>query len=119
ILLYCVSFSQEWSNLQSDKAVSIDFAKVSYENSANGINHERIVFKYTNLTNSDLKISFQRSISYDASGALKSQDKTYELTVPANSSVGYNDENMNDKTFYIFSKDLKGTIKRSLTNFEI
>lgn len=119
ILLHSIIYSQEWSNIQKNETISIDFSKVTYESPSDGLKHQRIVFKYTNLTNSDLKVSFQRSVSYDESKALKLQEKTYELTIPANSSFSYNNENANDKTFYIFAKDIKGTIKQSLSNFEI
>lgn len=118
-LLYCISFSQEWSNLQVDENIKIDFSKIVHESTSDGIKHERIIFQYTNLTNSDLTISFDRSVSYDASKALKLQEKTYDVTIPAGSTLSYNNKNNTDKAFYVFSKDLKGTIKRSLTNFEI
>ena len=119
IILHCFCFSQEWSSIQKNESISIDFSKVTFDSSSDGIKHERIIFQYTNLTNSDLTISFQRSVSYDESKELKLQEKTYKLTIPANSSISYNDENANDKTFYIFAKDTKGTIKQSLSNFEI
>lgn len=119
ILLYCIAYSQEWSNLQSNETFSIDFTKVIYDSSDDGIKHERIVFQYTNLTNSDITLSFQRLVSYDNNGTLNPQERTYQVLIPANSSIRYNDYNLNDKTFYLFSKDLKGAIERSLTNFEI
>lgn len=116
ILLHCFVFSQEWTSLQSDENLSINFSKINYESKSDGINHERIVFQYQNLTNSDLTISFQRSVSYD--GKTQLQEKTFQITIPANGSIEYNEANAKDKTFYVFAKDLKGTIKRSLSNFE-
>jgi len=116
ILLHCFVFSQEWTTLQSDEKLSINFSKINYESKSDGINHERIVFQYQNLTNSDLTVTFQRSVSYGADQSL--QEKTYQITIPANGSIEYNESNAKDKTFYVFAKDLKGTIKRSLSNFE-
>lgn len=119
VFLHVFLFSQEWSTFKSDEKISIEYSKIDFESKSDGINHQRVIFQYKNLTNSDLTLTFNRSVSYEQNGNLTPQEKTYTVTIPANSSISYNEDNSRDKVFYIFSKDLKGTIKRSLTNFEI
>ena len=119
VFLHVFLFSQEWTILKSNEKYSIEYSKIDFENKSDGINHQRIIFQYKNLTNTEIKLTFNRSISYEKSGNLTLQDKTYSITIPANGSISFNDSNSTDKTYYIFSKDLKGTIKRSLTNFDI
>lgn len=119
VFLHIFLFSQEWSTFKSDENFSIEYSKVDFESKSDGINHQRIIFQYKNLTNSDFTLTFNRSVSYGQIGNLTPQEKAYTVTIPASSSVGYNDNNSTDKTYYIFSKDLKGTIKRSLVDFEI
>lgn len=110
-------FGQEWKTLQSNENISINTAEINYESPKDGIQHQRVIFQYKNLTNNSLTLTFNRTVSYGTQQI--TQDKTYSITIPANSSIEYNDENSKDKTFYIFSKDLKGTIKKILTNFQI
>lgn len=119
VFLHVFLFSQEWTTFKSDENFSIEYSKFDYESKSDGINHQRIVFQYKNLTNSDLMLTFNRSVSYEKNGSLAPQEKTYSIKIPANSIISYNEDNSRNKAFYIFSKDLKGTIKRSLVNFEI
>lgn len=119
VFLHIFLFSQEWSTYKSDEKISIEYSKIDFKSKSDGINHQRIIFQYKNLTSSDLTLTFNRSVSYEQSGDLTPQEKTYTITIPANGSISYNEDRSKDKAFYIFSKDLKGTIKRSLTNFEI
>ncbi len=119
IILHCVVISQEWTTFQTNEYISIEYARIDHVSKSDGIHHQRIIFKYTNLTDSDLELSFQRLLTYNAKNGELLQEKTYSVSLPAQGSVQYNQTNSTDKTFYIFYKDLGGTIKSNLANFEI
>lgn len=110
-------FGQEWKALQSNENISINTAEINYESPKDGIQHQRVIFQYKNLTNNALTVTFNRTVSYGDQQIR--QDKTYSITIPANSNVEYNEENSKNKAFYIFSKDLKGTIQKVLHDFHL
>lgn len=116
-------YSQEWKALSTNSELTIYTKVIEYKDLHNGIDYQRVVFKYENHTPNALEINFQRKTQYG--------DKTYQsenefvVEIPANSSVAYQEnadkENpqLIDKAFFLFKKDNQGFITRELENFEI
>lgn len=111
------SFAQEWKVVEANEKLIISSALITYESQKDGISHQRVIFQYKNLTNNALTVTFNQTVSYGDQQIR--QDKTYSITIPANSNVEYNEENSKNKAFYIFSKDLKGTIQKVLHDFHL
>lgn len=111
--------AQEWQTFYEGQGISIQYKPVEINDPQAGIHHARIVFRYENTTNQEIKLNFNRLITYTDSEAAKPQEKGFSVSIPANSSVEYNTANANDKTYYLFAQDKKNTIKRSLISFDI
>ncbi len=114
-----IAWSQNWIDSYNDASISIKHSKIDYENTSDGIHHERVIFSYTNHTDQDLILSFERKIAYNLEELPSSPERSFELVIPANSTLSYNSDNQRDKAYYIFSNDLKGTIKKQLSGFEL
>ena len=114
-----VAWSQNWVDSYNDESITIKHTKIDYESTSDGIHHERIVFSYSNHTNQDIQLSFDRKMAYNQEELPNSPERSFEVIIPANSTIAFGDDNKYDKTYYIFSKDLKGTIKRQLSSFEL
>ena len=119
LMMQTIAFSQDWNETYRDESILIEFSNLNYENLSDGINHERLIFRYTNLTNSDLTISFDRKIAYDGVELPLSDERRFSISIPSNSSLAFSEEEKYNKLFYLFVSDNKGTIKRRLSNFEI
>lgn len=113
------SKAQEWQSYYESQGVAIQYRPLEINDPQLGIHHARIVFRYENKTNHEVRINFKRLITYSDSETAKPQEKGFSISIPANSSVEYNQVNSTDKTFYLFAQDKKNTIKRSLINFDI
>lgn len=111
--------AQEWQTYYEGQGITIQFRVAEINDAQLGIHHSRIVFRYENKTNKEVQLNFNRLITYSDSETAKPQEKGFTVSIPANSSMEYNDGNSNDKTFYLFAQDKKKTIKRSLVNFDI
>lgn len=119
-LVLCVAaFGQDWNILESSTNYTIYFAKINHQSSQDGIDHERIVFSYENHTEAPLVLAFNRVLTYAPDGIPQEAEKLYEVEIPPHSTVGYDQNKPFDKTFYIFSKDNKGTIRKSLMDFKL
>ena len=114
-----VAWSQNWIDSYNDESVSIQYTKINYESVSDGIHHERIIFKYVNHTDEDIQLSFDRKVSYNLAKLSDSPERTFEVLIPANTTMTYGDDKKYDKTYYIFSSDHKGTIKQKLSGFEV
>lgn len=119
ILFAFSSKAQEWQTYYEEQGISIQYRLLEIDDAQLGIHHERIVFRYENTTNTEVHLSFNRTMVYSDNQTAKPQEKTFSITIPANSSIEYNSSNSKDKTYYIFSKDLKNTIKQSLVKFDL
>lgn len=117
LCLFC--YGQDWTTLKTNETFSIYVAKVDYDSPSDGIRHERVVFRYENHTTEPITLSFQRKVAYAPQAVSQTQEQHFEVFIPAGSSLGYEAETAHDKTFYLFSKDVKGTIKRALIDFEL
>ena len=118
-MMQLVAFSQNWTESYKDESVQIEHSKITYESQSDGINHERLVFKYVNLTDNDLTLKFDRVIAYDGVELSSSAERTFSIALPAKSSIVYSEEEKYNKLFYLFVSDNKGTIKRRLSDFKI
>lgn len=123
-LLFAILFAfgskaQEWQTFYNGQGITIQYRPIEINDPQSGIHHARIVFRYENKTNNPIQLNFNRTITYSDSEAAKPQEKTYTVSIPANTSIEYNTSNTNDKTFYLFAQDKKNTIKRSLISFDI
>ncbi|MCD6067257.1 MAG: hypothetical protein K0S33_2083 [Bacteroidetes bacterium] len=108
-----------WKTEYENTQVLIESSRIVYTSPGNTTNHERVVFRYTNRTNGNLKLSFGRKMMYNGVcyGCDKT-DKKFTIVLSAQQSKEFSTENK-DKTFYIFSKDLKNTITKTLDSFEL
>lgn len=111
--------AQEWQTYTQTDAVVIQYKVIEVNDVQNGMHHKRVVFRYENLTSVAVQLTFNRSVIYSDSEESKPQEKTYAVAIPANSFVEYNELNATDKTYYLFSQDIKKSIKTSLVNFEL
>lgn len=119
ILFANSSKAQEWQTYYEDQGIAIQYRLAEIDDAQLGIHHARIVFRYENKTSNSVQLNFNRLITYSDSETAKPQEKGFSLSIPANSSMEYNQANSTDKTFYLFAQDKKNTIKRSLVNFDI
>lgn len=119
ILFASNSKAQEWQTYYEGEGVVIQYRPAEINDTQLGINHTRIIFRYENKTNNSVQLNFKRLITYSDNETAKPQEKEFSVSIPANSSVEYNQSNSTDKTFYLFVQDKKNTIKRSLINFDI
>ncbi|MCD6065930.1 MAG: hypothetical protein K0S33_756 [Bacteroidetes bacterium] len=116
---YSVTGEKAWKTEYEDSKVLIESCHIVYTSQGNTTNHERVIFRYTNRTTGNLKISFGRKMVYNGVcyGCDKT-DKKFTLELSAHQSKEFSEENK-DKTYYIFSKDLKSTITKTLDSFEL
>ena len=117
-LTLCFSaFSQEWETVISNDQVTISAKEINHQRIADDIDHQIIIFKYENHTSSPIQLTFNRELNYG--GEILHGDHGFTVTLPANGEVQYDDSKANDQTYYLYKKDNKGYIKKSLDNFEI
>lgn len=118
--LSCFSAGEmAWKQEYQDNQLKIESATIQYVDPKTGMNQERIVFRYTNLGGKKLKVTFGRKMMYNGvCYGCEKTDKSYEVELNPNESKEYSEQNRS-KTFYIFSKDNKGTITKTLDGFEI
>jgi hypothetical protein len=123
-LIFAIFFAfttkaQEWQTYYEDQGVTIQYRLVEIDDPQLGIHHARIVFHYENKTSNEIQLNFIRTISYTDSETAKPQEKVFSVSIPANSSIEYNQANSMDKTYYLFAQDKKNRIKKSLISFDI
>lgn len=117
LLFSSFSYGQNWQAYYETPELKIEIAEWNWSDSKYGKDHERFIFKYTNLTNSQLSLSFQRKLVINGDKELL-QEKTYILDLKPGEELSYFSHE-NDKTFYLFRKDNKGLIEDVLTDFEL
>lgn len=120
VSLCCIHFgsiAQDWKYLEFNEIFGISVAETNFEDKSSGISHTRLIFKYENFTDGELKLTFNREIAYGVDFINQEQD--FKVSIPAKSSIEYNDQNVNDKTYYLFVLDKNGHIKSKLRDFKI
>jgi hypothetical protein len=113
-------FLVEWKIEYIDSEIKVESRTLIVDDKANGIKHERIIFKYSNLSSKKITISFSRKLYYNGKciGCENSLDKKISITLNPLESKSYDDLN-NDKAYYVFSKDLNKTITKTLDSFQL
>ncbi len=114
-----VKIESDWKVEYKDIQIQIESKTIIYESIKDGIKHERIVFRYTNLSNQNITITFNRNLVYNGiCYGCDKPEKNYSVQLNAKEVKEFSDVNKS-KTFYFFSKDLKGTIKKTLDSFQL
>lgn len=114
-----LTVESDWKIEYKDAQIQIESKTITYENLKDGIKHERVVFRYTNLSNKGVSISFNRNLIYNGvCYGCDKPDKKFHIQLNAKEVKEFSEINK-DKTFYVFSKDLKGTIKKTLDSFQL
>lgn len=117
IFISHLGFSQEWRLIESNENIKIFSSELKFKDLKNGMDHQRLIFKYENLTDQPVDLSFKREVNYGDVTSV--QERDFSLTIPAHSILEYDDSKMYDQTYYLFSKDNQGFIKKSLKEFKI
>jgi hypothetical protein len=111
------AFCQDWNLVEQNEQYSIYVAELDYNSQADGIHHQRLIFRYQNHTMSPIQISFNREVKYN--GQYITQDRDFVVELSADSYVQYDESKAYDKLYYVFKKDHKGFITQSLEDFRI
>lgn len=119
LMMQMVAFSQDWTESYKDHSVLVEYSKITFDSPSDGVNHERLIFRYTNLTSEALNLRFDRKIAYDGIDLLLSDERVFSLSLPAKSTLSYSEQEKYNKLFYLFVSDNKGTIKKRLSDFSI
>ena len=119
LMIQVFAFSQEWTPFYSNDTISIEYAETIYNDAVHNHIHERIIFRYTNLTSEEVTFSFERLLAYDGVEFPSSPERIFKLKLGPNEVKGYNDEVIHDKLYYIFRKDVNDMIKSKLSFFDI
>jgi hypothetical protein len=101
-----------------DSLVVISLIKVNYDSPQDGIFHERINYRFENLSSKKITISFNRSTIYTPSTNATGDMNQQEIGLEPHSHADCI-SNPRDKRFYTFSKDLKNTIRKELQTVRI
>lgn len=118
ICLGYVGYSQKsWAVIEKNEQFSISVTEIEYKNESDGINHQRLVFRYENYTSAPIILNFNREVMY-LNQSIR-QDPDFTISIPASSVIEYDESKKYDKTYYIFKKDNNNTIKKSLSDFKI
>lgn len=119
ILFLAVSAqAQDWKLYKEDQFLRIELAEHVYHNHKYNKHHKRIIFRYSNLTEDTLYLSFQRTLTYDGQELEESNEQTFNLNLNPQEILAYSDE-QRDKCFYLFVKDEDEMIRQSLSDFDI
>lgn len=108
-----------WKTEYKDESVLIQSKTIVYDNPSDGVKHERIVFKYTNLTKQNLTISFNRNLFYNGKCyGCEQSERRYTVQLNASEAKEYSEKNKNQE-YFVFVKDLQGFITKTLDAFHI
>lgn len=119
VLLLChLVYSQDWQTYLENESFTVYFSEFEFKNDQDGRHHKRIIFKFENHTESEVTLEFDRFTSYAESEPINKSEGDYQLSIPANSAVSYFG-NENSKLFYVFVRDLNGTIAKQLKDFQL
>ncbi|MBC9810856.1 hypothetical protein H9Y05_00060 [Crocinitomicaceae bacterium CZZ-1] len=110
-------YCQDWQAITSNEQISVYVAEIKHDNPADDISHQRFIFKYENHTTAPVELHFNREVKYGETTLTQEED--FVVAIPANGEMQYDDSKKNDKTYYLFKKDNKGFIKKSLQDFSI
>lgn len=96
--------TNEWKSYYSDNSVQIFYRYTDCHDDTNGIHQQKVVFRFVNLTNKNIEVSFAKQLVYSnqtASGA----DKPFSLSLlPKQTVEGTCNEK--NKTLFSYAKQL-------------
>jgi hypothetical protein len=111
------AYGQNWQPYFENPEVRIEISEYNWKDLKFGKDHERFIFRYTNLTDENIQISFQRRLVFNGENEVF-QEVEYKIDLaPKEERSYFSDEQ--DKTYYLFRKDNHGMIKQVLTDFEL
>lgn len=109
----------DWKVEYKDSQIQVESKTIIYDSEKEGMKHERVVFRYTNLSDQNINYSFNRNLVYNGvCYGCDKVEKKFTIQLKAKEVKEFS-EIYKDKTFYVFSKDLKGTIKKTLDSFQL
>lgn len=95
--------TDDWKSYYSDNSLNIFYRYTDCHDDANGIHQQKVVFRFVNLTNKNIEVSFAKQLIYHQ--ATNGADKTFSLSLPPNQSVE-GSCNEKDKALFSFVKHL-------------
>ncbi|HXH17716.1 MAG TPA: hypothetical protein VNJ07_01430 [Chitinophagales bacterium] len=108
-----------WQNHYRSEEVEINFRYVACHDQANDIHKQLVVFRFVNLTDKDLTVSFDKRMWHGdkCTGCERSKENQFTVKLAAHQTVA---GSCDDKTkaLYIVEKMLEGT-SQALTKFEL
>jgi hypothetical protein len=114
-----INIESDWKVEYKDAQIQIESKIITYESLKDGMKHDRVVFRYTNLSNQNINILFNRNLVYNGvCYGCNKVEKKFSVQLKAKEVKEFSELNK-DKTFYVFAKDLKGTIKKTLDSFQL
>lgn len=114
-LISNASFGQEWEVVLANENVIISVAEFHFNDTKNDINHQRLGFKYENISDQALTLTFEREVNY--SGMYKKQEQTYQIKLLPHTAKQYGEKA--DRTYYLFKKDKQNFIHEQLMGYRI
>ena len=110
---------KNWKIEFQNSEIKVESAVINSTQPKDGISHELVIFRYTNLTQKNISLSFTRRSYYgNVCFGCDGKEPQFKIELKPGQSLEYSEGERN-KLFYLFSKDLKGTIKKQLSKFEI
>lgn len=112
-----VTLGQEWRVVLVNENVIISVADYTFENQKDDINHQRLIFKYENITDKVIVLKFSRAVNYY--GTYKKQEQRYSIELPPHSTKQYNSDRQNNRAYYLFQSDNQKFIKTKLQGYKV
>lgn len=103
--------------LYSNEKVTISYAKEIFKNDSLAVNQERINFYFENKTDQTLTLNFQKLVKY-FNRNVSNDIKITSITLAPKQSLSNKDARF-DARFFVFIKDLRGTMKAELEKVEL
>ena len=117
-MLVQTSFAQSnWKSDFKNDRLEIQHSYTECHDEANGIHQEKVLFRFVNLTNSEIEVSFNQELDYGNKSKVQRDQKNYVLKLQAGEQLA---GTCNDKfgALVVFSKQLNLT-GRSLKRFDL
>lgn len=100
-----VSAADDWKSYFKNKEVEILYQYANCHDEVNGIHQQKVLFKYVNLTNAAVEVSFNKQSSFSDTPASSKPENNCALTLQAQQSKEGTCADK-DKVFFIFSRHL-------------
>ncbi|MFN8323881.1 MAG: hypothetical protein U0T74_14550 [Chitinophagales bacterium] len=97
--------ADEWKSYFKNNEVEILYQYANCHDEVNGIHQQKVLFKYVNLSNHAVVISFNKQSSFTDTPASSKPENNCAVTLQANQTVEGRCTDK-DKAFFIFSRHL-------------